>query len=337
MHNPYDQYHDPGFGRLRHLLEEHPRAADMLKVAEIEDDGDGLPASAYAWPAKRLFPIHSADQAAVSYLYAKTASEALPREVLAEIETALDAFDVPRDVFEPVETKVAALEEDECLFPEDRAYPVRSAAEVKLAEERLLAQVGKLLPETRATVFSRLAKFASRHGAPLHPLSAKFAGLTQTDPLTLRTALLGRSGATKQAGLAASYVALADAVAADPRALRDRTTQVKLAEAIGTLDEQDPAIGAAYDRGLPDPLLSVFNTEKRADEAGVDCGSLHVPLAKLCALGPGFYADALGPDVVREITTRGAMDAQKLAQLIPTLPAEMKRSLCQALTSTGHV
>ncbi len=334
--NQFDQYHDAGFGRLRHLLEEHPVIADRLKTAEIDDDVNSLPPSAFAWPSERLFPIHTSEQAAISYLYAKTAS--VPNEVMEEIKTALEAFDVYCESdFSPVVVKEAAIAGEDCLFPETQTYPVRSPEEVKLAEARLLSQVGKMQPETRAEIFTRLAKFAHQYKHTLHPLSAKFAGLTETDPHTLRTALLGRSGATKNAELAAKYVALSDAVAQDPRALRDRLTQIKLAEAIGTLDEQEPLIMKSYDRRLPDPILSVFNTEKRSDERSVDCGcGQPVALSKLAALGPGFYADALGDDILPEIAPGGQLDGERLAHIIPTLPRDMKRVLCQALRSAGH-
>lgn len=336
MSQHYDQYHDPGFGRLQHLLEAHPSAADRLKTAEIDDDGDALPPSAFAWPAQRLYPIHTPEQASLSHLYAKTSEVAVPKEVLAGIEEALDAYEIPRETFLPVVVKEAALAEDECLFPEQRSYPVRSAVEVKLAEERLLAQVGKMMPESRAAVFSRLAKFATRHGHALHPLSAKFAGLTETDPHTLRTALHARAGATKQAALAAKYVELADAIGNNPRSLRDHDTRVKIAETIGTLDETDPFIQRRYDKGIPDPLLSVFNTEKRADEASVACGNHSHSLTRLAALDPKFYGDALGDDMIPEITSQGRLDVAKLAQVLPTLPTEMQRVLCQALKSAGQ-
>jgi hypothetical protein len=330
-----DFYNDPGHATLRHLLQRSPGAAEMLKTAELEDFNRDLPDSAFAWQSKRLYPVHTPEHAAVSYLYAKHASARTPREVLTFIKEALDIYGVEEEALAEVQIKEAALDEDECLFPQSRTYPVRDADEVKTAEEKLLAQAAKLRPETRADAFTRLAKAASFHGVNLREDSYKYAGLTYTDRTRLVDSLRARAAATKEAELSAKYAALATSVAYDRTSLRSRSARVKLAEAIGTLDERAGLL-KHYDRDLEDPIRAVFNTTKIAAADDIDLGGgTVVSAASLAALPPTFFSDLFGPDIVKEIAPAGQVDPAALQQVVVTFPADMKQQLAQALKSSG--
>lgn len=332
----HDLYHDPGHGRLRHLLETHPRAAELLKTAEFEDESSEIPKTAFAWDARSLYPVHTPEHAVVSYLYAKTASEygdkTVPREVLAKIAESIEFYEISMDAFETTRIKEAALTEDECLFPEQNAFPIRTAGEVKTAEARLFEELPKLHPETRAASFYRLTKRAQDLGVELRPESYKYAGLTLTNASELVRELEARVVATKVAAVKEGYTKLASAIVSDRKALRSRDMQVKLAQAIGTLDEQGHLVGL-YDKKVRDPLVTVFNTTKLASEHTAALGDHAFSDTQLASMPASFYGDILGQDIVSEIAPQGHVDVQKLKAIIETLPSDLKQMLTSHLKS----
>ena len=66
-----DLYNDPGHSLLAHLFSQHPGAGEFVKGAQYEDRRDQIPVTAFAWPERQLFPVHSPAHAVVSFLYAK--------------------------------------------------------------------------------------------------------------------------------------------------------------------------------------------------------------------------------------------------------------------------
>lgn len=330
-----DFYHDPGHATLRQLFNRAPLAQEMLKNAELEEDGSDLPNSAFAWEAKRLFPVHTPEHAAVSYLYAKHASQQVPTAVLHFIKEALDLYQISERDLSVVQEKEAALEEDECIFPEAKAFPVRTSGEVKIAEQHLLQQVSKLHPETRATAFTRLVKAAELHGVKLNGASLKYAGMTYTDRPKLVDSLNARAAATKNTELRNKFAALAESVKKDRTGLRNQAIRAKLASTIGTLDEEAGFLGL-YDRSIPDPISTVFNTEKVASHDDVDLGGGRmVSASALAKLPPSFFGDHFGDDIISEIAPDGHVDPQLVKQVVDTFPADMKQSFAKNLAKSG--
>lgn len=337
-----DLYNDPGHATLQMLFHRHPGAYDLVKHASFEDRRDQIPPSAFAWPERSSFPVHTPEHAVVSYLYAKHGSQQtkiategrrvplVPKEVVAEIEEALDAYGISADYLEPVEEKVAALDPDECIFPEERLYPVRDAEEIKVAEERLLEQYRRMKPETRANAFAKLAEAAERHGVSLQPKSLQWAGQTVTDRAELAETLSKRAHMAKVAEHKDAYNRMAQAVMQDRMGLRDQVTRVKLASAIGDLDRM-----SGLERKVVDPVAAVFNTSMKVAAHMLDLGGQLVDTTKLASLPPSFFSDALGPDIVSEISSGGRVDAQKVAEVVNTLPADMKQDLARHLKAAG--
>lgn len=340
-----DLYNDPGHALLSHLFDRHPGAQALVKGAEYEDRRDQIPHTAFAWPERSLFPVHSAPHAVISYLYAKHGAAQtkvaaagrlvplVPPRVIETIEEALDAYGVDRTKLAAVAEKVASVRDDECLFPETKSYPVRNATEVKTAEERLLEQVRKLRPETRAQAFSKLAEAADAHGVELRPESYRWAGRAATDPHALASTLEVRAMLAKTAEAKEGYTKLAQAVLQDRRGLRDHAMRVKVAAAINDLDLQAD-LAKHYDRKIPDPVASVFNAEKVAEDA-IDLGGAYVRPTHLESLPTTFFADALGPDVLREIAPQGRLSALKIAEVVNTLPADLKADFARQLRAAG--
>jgi hypothetical protein len=83
-------------------------------------------------------------------------------------------------------------------------------------------------------------------------------------------------------------------------------------------------LGKHYDKKIPDPIQTVFNTEKLAEEMIDLGGGREVALSKLAALPSTFWEDVIGADMAKEVTTGGNVDASKLAAVIPTLPLDLK-------------
>jgi hypothetical protein len=341
----YDLYNDPGHSLLSYLLDRHPGAVAFVKGAEFEDRRDQIPATAFAWPEREMFPVHTPAHAVVSYLYAKHGAAQtkvaasgrivplVPSTVVAAIEEALDAYGIKRSKLAAVQEKVAELREEDCLFPETKSYPVRDANEIKIAEERLLEQIRKLRPETRAAAFSKLAAAADAHGVELRTESYRWAGRASTDPYALASTLEVRAMLANDEEVKSGYSKLAEAVLTDRHGLRNYETRVKIAAAINELDEL-AGLAKYYDRKIPDPIATVFNAEKVADDA-IDLGGVFVRPIHLERLPLTFYSDALGSDVIREIAPNGQLDIQKVVEIVNTLPADMKADFARQLRAAG--
>lgn len=317
----YDQFHDPGYGRLKNLLDAHPGAAELLKEASIEDTEPELPAGAYAWPERRLFPVHSREHAALSHLYAKTAEAEIPAHVRAKLDDAMEAYEIPSSAFGRTSTKTAS--DDECLFPGGR-YPVRNAAEVKTAEARLLPQVHKLDGATRLNVFSKLATAAEVHGVKLAAESLRLACKTASNPERLAAHLEARAAAATDATLSEKFAALAKAVRKSHADLHEEGTRRKVASFIVELDRK-AGFEAKYDRELEDPARTVSNTTKTA-EATCDIGGRSYSQADLARIPMDLYKHALGDDIAPAIGRGGTVDPKLAAEVLSTLPADMKKT-----------
>lgn len=323
-----DQYRDPSFALLVNLVADRPQVTDLIKEAEVTpEEFEALPDSAFAWPEKRAFPVHSREHAVMSRVYRENTA-GVPPHVDHALKEACDMYEVPESLFTRT-VKTAAASPDDYLLPELQKLPVRSAEDVKTAERALLDGYQKLAFVHRAQACSRLLEKAAAFKIELHPLMHKLAGFTVSTTDTVQRWLGARQDAAP-AEYKAHYQKLAAALNKQPTEMRDRQALVKLAEVIGDLDEQAGLV-KHYDRRLPDPIQTVFNTEKKA-EAGVDLNGRFVSTTRLASYPASFYSDVLGDDIVREASDgRGGFDPQALATVLETLPRDMKIALAQQM------
>lgn len=329
-----DFYSDPAHATLRHLLASSTGARELLKTAEIDDFNTDFPDRVFAWPAQRKYPVHTPAHAAVSYLYVKHAHEiSPPSEVVYAIEQALEAYGITKEKL-ALDVSNETLSPEACIFPEQRSYPVRDATEVKHAEERLLSQAHKLHPETRANAFVRLAKAAEIHDVKLQAPSYQYAGKVATDKTALLNAVKARWAASLKPEDQKKYASLVDAIKKDKGQLKDPLIRIKLAETIGTLDEAT-GMTKHYDRHIPDPIRTVFNTSKVASADDVELGGITCSVTDLSKLPPSFFSDVYGDDIVPEIAPRGFVEPDRLKQIVDTFPADMKLQLKHALRGAG--
>jgi hypothetical protein len=307
-----------------------PALEDFVKQAEIDaDQQDSLPDSAYAWPAMRKFPIHSAPHAAMSYAYSKVASS-LPLEVHANIKKALEVYEIPADVFTEHEEKVAAFDPDPdtYLLPDLKLFPVTTPQQCKRAQEDLVAEsLTKLALEYRAVACANLVKKADALNVPLVPTVLQLAGLTVSDTKTASDWLEARVDRLPADDTVhrLAYSTLAQGLRDGPSERADRPGLLKFAAAVADLDEQTH-LDKHYDRRLPDALRTVFNTTKLAAQS-VDLGGTFVPLTKIARLPASFWEDLGGKELSDEIAPGGVVDQSKLATIVETLPLDLKLTL----------
>lgn len=319
-----DQSTDHVMAHLMRRVADRPKLASA--VADIDVDRDSLhalPDTAFAWPEKRAYPIHSPEHTMLSRVYREGAS--VPAYVDRALKEASDLYGLDETLFAPTKTAAAPETPDSYLLPAKKRMRVTDTDGVKHAQEQLRTQGHKLSVTERALAANRLTEKAASLGVDVRPEIQKMAGMTVTDTRQLADWIDARAAASTEA-YKGGYQKLASSVRSLPRELRDRDTQVKLAEALHTLDTIS-GVNRHYNRKLLDPMMTVFNTEKTAG-SGVTLAGRHVPLERLAAYEPSFFADVLGPDIVREASDgRGGVDTVRLAQVLETLPVDMQRVL----------
>lgn len=324
-----DLYSDAGHAMLRTLLTRCPGAVPLVKTAKLEDSRDEIPHTAFAWAGPRLYPVHTPEHAAISYLYAKHAS-AVPVSVLEGIEEALEAYGIDKKALAEVQVKVAAPVADECVFPDRMEYPVRNAAEAKVAQDALLAQIDKMLPSTRFRVFNKLAALADKHGVELEMCAKQWAGETETDRTKLAQALDYRMTVSGVTETRKAYAKLAEAIQTDRRAMLDPRKRAKLAMTIDAIDKM-----AKLAMPVPDAFRTVYNTEVKTGAASCELGGSRVDPSHFARLPASFYSDALGKDVLAECAPGGVVDGAKVAEIVGTLPTDMKQDFARQLKAAG--
>lgn len=324
-----DQSRDPSLALLVNLVSDRPKVASLIAETDVEpEELEKLPDSAFAWPEKRAFPVHTREHAIMSRVYRENLP-AVPSHVDATLKEACDIYGIADDVFAR-EKKASVDNPEDYLLPDLKRLPIRSAEHVKIAEEKLLNGFTKLSVAHRAMACKRLVDKAAQYNVGLHPLMHKLAGFTVASTKVLTDWLEARKEAAQAAEHKLAFQKLANETRKMPAELRDRDQLVKMAEVIDELDKM-AGLSKYYDKKLPDPILTVFNTDKIAGN-GVDLNGHFVPLTRLASYPASFYADALGDDLVREASDgRGGVDPYKLATIIETLPRDMKGFLAQQM------
>jgi hypothetical protein len=328
MNNIIDQINDPARSRLRVVAEKMPAIREMAKTANFDpSEISELPDRAFAWPGKRLFPIHNSGHTALSYAFSKLSSAPLPTDVIAELERAATLYGIDKTAFEVlVEPKVA---EDSAfyLLPAQNRFRVSSPEDIPKVERAFYEKYAQLSIDDRATAATRLMEAAQRHQVPVHPSTQKLAGFTMTSTRLLKDYVEARREASIKRGsmMKVAYDALAQKFQDTEPFINDRAYQVKLAQAIHEMDKQ-AGLTNQYGRKLTDPIQTVFNTEYPSSQF-MKIGSVMQNKALLAQLPLSFWQDTLGDDIASEIAPDGVVDQATLETILPTLPADMKAAL----------
>jgi len=327
-----DQTNDTGYSRLKVMLMQFPEMREMTKTANVgPEEFQDLPATAFAWPGCRQFPIHTREHAAMSLGYRKFAS-AVPQEVDMMLKKAAELYEIDTKIFDQTVTKQAS--QDQWLLPEKQRFKVASAGDVKFAERVLHEKYATLSVEDRTQAFYRLCKFAEQYDVPLMPATHKLAGFTITSTRMLKSAFESREMAAKNLGsnLAAAYEKVAQMFDNTDPYLKDRSYQLKLASELARLDRES-GVDRFYGKSIPDPVRTVFNMDKLASEhIKIGTGML-ANKQLLSSLPLTFWEDVLGPEIAQEIAPSGEVNLELLEQVLPTLPADIKATVQRQLAA----
>jgi len=331
MNNIIDQTNDPGFSNLRVLVEQFPELREMSKTASLDpNEFAELPDTAFAWPAKRQFPIHNREHAALSLGYSKTAS-GLPTDVQTSLSKAAEVYGISADAFAAPKSLTKIANNEIWLLAEKKRFRVASSEDVKVAEKVVLEKYASLSIEDRAEAFLNLKRAASQFQTRLLPCTEKLAGFTVTSTQTFKDWVEAREEASRKLGsaLAPAFAKLAEAYSGTAPFITDRPTQIKLAQLVHALDKK-AGLTKYYGKKLPDPIQTVFNTTKLAADM-VNVGGINFDSATLGEIPLTFWEDALGADVAKEIAPTGVVDPTLLKQLLPTLPNDLKMAVGKQL------
>jgi hypothetical protein len=332
MSNIIDMTNDPAFARLRVLSETHPKLREFSKTAELSPESlRELPSTAFAWSAQRQFPIHTPEHTAISAVYAKYAS-VLPAHVRETIQWACSAHSIDPEILLPVTEKQASA--GHWLLPDESRFRVNSAEDVKLASS-VLAERSKDLTDTQRTeAYQNLVKVADIYDVKMPTEARKYAGQTLTSTEVLTDWLDARVEAADKVGhkiAAVEYKNLADAYRGSNKFLANAEEQHKLASCIAELDRVS-GVEIFFGKKLPNAILTVWNTDKVAAEQ-IELNGVFFDKGMLTSLPLEFWNTALGPDFVAEFAPNGTVDPELLAQILPTLPADMKATLVSQLSA----
>jgi hypothetical protein len=323
-----DQFSDPSFRKLAQIIRRHPETQELIKTAEMDPEANGQrPSSAFADSVNRRFPIDTPDHAVLSRLYMEKQAGVSP-EVLDACDKALDLYGVELDLEEKLATTKAAapFDPDDYLLPEIRRMVVKTAEDVATAADVICQNHRTFDIDSRARACTRLVKKAADHGVPLPPDILKFAGVTMCDVPTLRDWIGARAAATTDPTIRWGYDKLASELESFPALCGDRDELIKVAAAIGELDEA-AGLGQHYDRRLPDPLRTVFNTTKVADDM-LELAGAQVPVDQLLSIPPEIYQDVFGEDLAAEfVGPDGDIDVEQMKVILPTVPYDLQKAL----------
>jgi hypothetical protein len=321
----YDQTSDPGYANLRVVLDHFPQLKEVAKTASFsEGEFDALPDTAFAWPGKRRYPLHTREHAALSLGYRKLASERVPAEVDGMLKQAADAYELEDAIYAKIEIEKTASAPEDYVFPEKKRFLVKTAEDVKLAEQRMYECYRQMSIEDRAEGMFRLCKLAEAHQVSLSPSTLKLAGFTLTSTRKLKDWIEARKEATWGSVFSSAYSKIAESLNGVAPEFNDREVQVKLAQAIHVLDKES-GLTKLYGRKLLDPIQTVFNSDKLAAET-VEVGTgMFLKKSNVTALPLSFWQDLLGDDITQEISSDGqTVDPESLMALLPTLPSDLK-------------
>lgn len=326
MNEYIDQFSDPSFKMLFAAFTENPGIEPLIKKASMDaEENARRPDSAFAWQERRLFRIDDPAHAALSKVYMHKQA-GIPEHVRKACDKALDIYGVK------MELKTAEAREpspDDYMLPGKKRWLVQTPEHVKMADEALRTHKRELGFEEKIQACVNLVKKAALHGVRPSTDVLRGAGLTMCDTGVLQDWVSARADATANPILREAYDKVAMVIAQHPGIESKRDELVKVAV---TLNELDNAAGfePLYGNKLPDPMDSVFNTDKLADEIMTLAGR-QIPLETLLQIDPEIYKDTFGEDLAGEFIAGEDIDPEQLKIILPTVPLDLQKALVAQL------
>lgn len=324
----FDQFSDPGYRFLYQLVQTYPESESHIKEASLDpEENEKRADDAFAWRERRMFPIDDPAQASLSRLYMQKQG-GIPKHVVETCDKALSIYGIDL----PLTEKNAAAVDDsgDYIFPEIRRLRVVEPDDVKLAAESICSNRRKMDTPTKVKASVRLTKKAVFHKTKLPVQILKYAGMTISDTRALRDWLEVRSNVAEEPTVKEAFTKLAERVFSFPALCGDRGELVKVASVVDELDRA-AGIDRLYGATLLDPLETVFNTDKVAEDMAMLAGK-QVPESQLLSIDPDIYRDVFGPDIVDEfVTPEGDIDLDRFRVILPTVPYDLQNVLAKQL------
>jgi len=349
-----DQHHDSMLV-LAHSLLAQGVLPEMVKSAQIldrETELPQLPATCFADPSQRLFPIYNPEQTLLSagYFFKQGCHETAPPQVMENLTKAAFAHGVQDEFKDIVQAIIApmqkaAAEQDPTNYAllvqnpngEVRGrYFIPSPPMVKQADEHFVANHEKYPMGWRVTIGQALVKKAQQFGIPvqnLHPVTRAYGGDNACHSTRAATEIAKRAYACTDYESRKAYTLLAQIV---PGQMSDVDSLEKVAYTLDLLDRHT-GLDRHYGQMFLDPYKTVFNMTKEAAEEVISIIDLlgnQFTRDDLMSVGPGAYEKVLGPEFVKAASDDdGNLSFEKLSTILTTLPRDEKALLGQYLQS----
>ena len=328
--------------RMLIMLHSKYRFPEYVQNAEplSKEAADRLPDNLFADVSNRQFPYNDEANTWLSAAYFHETQDdvklACDRQIIKDtLLKVADVYGIYYDVAaifdqQPETEKEAEVVDAEYCYADNGvyAYPVKRAEDVKTAESYFLQHRHRYKPEVRRTIASNLLKRAGTlHVIIEEPVLYKEAGQALPDlPGIMRTmtdAMLFMSDPEEQMMTSGLLHKIACAGMAQVQQVLPQL--VKVAEqAIGSSEGYTPE-----EQMYGTPFAAVEATVKYA----TPLGNYTFDARKLAQLSPEIFKQALPEDVVDELCDlRGNLDAEKVAEVLPTLPRPDQMLLERAIT-----
>ena len=317
------QFNDPSLKTLISLVRMNSWAEDQVKQASVDPVyGDSLPDTAFAWEDRRIFPIDTPANAMVSKLYVEKQASEIPTHVRESVDTALILYGIdPQEIMVEAQEKTAAA--GDYVFPKTQRWCVQDSDDVRIAEAQILKIDNEISFFEKTGAAIRVLDLAEKHGVTPSMEIMKLAGVVASD-LNQTIDWLEARAYMAEAPVSDLFSKLASELSGVDPLCYTRETLVKLAEVINVLDNK-AGITQHYNRSIPDPVHTVFNTEKKAEKT-IELSGKQVPLSRLMTVPKTAWDSLMGEDI-NEILTDGEVDPAKVEEIVPTLPRDIHRVL----------
>ena len=264
-----------------------------------------------------MFPVDSMEDTVLSKIYfdhqREKLAEHLEASISSRLDTYLNLYNIPENLFSYSKAKVAAdTQVEPCyLLPSMKLCKVATASDLEKAATLFEREYKKLNVNQRVEFATNFIKTASEYEIDKYPYSiAKYAGLLDTDFASLQAMLEYRAAAASLKNMDGDrYIKLAfDLRNVDPQASAEE--RVKLAETIQKMDEANGFTDPKYDHRMPCAYSIVFNKEAMVVSDEQDTPPTKAEL--VATYGEGILdavEDADGNiDMKKLINIRGAYD-----------------------------
>jgi hypothetical protein len=329
-----------------------PHYVDDLEVLDKEAAAK-LDDELYADIARRQFPVDSAGNTWLSAAYFKrngSSFKVAEADYIEDrIKLAADIHGIRPDVDAVLaEVKQAAADwtEDDSNYALvlhdqdgaviDRRYPIVDEEGVKLATDYFARYRGNYPLGLRRKIAVGITKRANDFGMEVASFIQREAGDGVPVKSILMDEVLERAHMTKDAECSALLANVNEVVAAAEVSELTGEVLEKIAEVIDSVDRLN-GFGRLYGTKLLPPAdvvwaMSTKEAEQVADDS-LELNKLVFSIQKLASLEPDVFS-ILGDDFVAELTDgEGALDTEKMAAILPTLPRPDKVVLEEHITS----